>query len=62
LCLLMFEIRVLSICLKSEILIKLITFSACDPTIVKDPNRTSATVSLSDLQGLQKNFLSNHVV
>jgi hypothetical protein len=34
----------------------------CDPTIVKDPKRTSAIVSLSDLQGLLNNFLSNHVV
>ncbi len=32
----------------------------CDPTIVKDPKRTPATASLFDLQGLQKNFLSNH--
>jgi hypothetical protein len=31
----------------------------CDPTIVKDPKRTPVTV---DLQGLQKNFLPNHVV
>jgi hypothetical protein len=37
-------------------------FLICDPTIVKDPKRTSAIVSLSDLQGLLNNFLSNHVV
>jgi hypothetical protein len=34
----------------------------CDPTIVKDPKRTPATASLFDLQGLQKNFLSNHAL
>ncbi len=34
----------------------------CDPTITKDPKRTHATVSFSDLQGLQKNMCSNHVV
>jgi len=33
-----------------------------DPTIVKDPKRTPATVSLSDLQGPQKNSLSNDIV
>jgi hypothetical protein len=27
----------------------------------KDPKRTLATVSLSDLQGLEKKFLSNHI-
>ncbi len=32
----------------------------CDPTIVKDP--TPAMASLFDLQGLQKNFLSNHAL
>jgi hypothetical protein len=30
----------------------------CDPTIAKDPKRTYAAVSLSDLHGLQKKFLS----
>jgi len=34
----------------------------CDPTIVKDPKRTPATVSLSDLQEPQKNSLSNDIV
>jgi hypothetical protein len=34
----------------------------CDPTIVKDPKRASAIVSLSDLQGLLNNFLSDYVV
>jgi hypothetical protein len=29
---------------------------------VKDPKRTPATASLFDLQGLQKNFLSNHAL
>ncbi|CAK9211872.1 unnamed protein product [Sphagnum jensenii] len=33
-----------------------------DPTILKDPKRTPATVSLSDLQGPQKNSLSNDTV
>jgi hypothetical protein len=33
-----------------------------DPTIAKDPERTPATVSLSDLQGLQKTFISNDVL
>jgi hypothetical protein len=31
----------------------------CDHTIVKDPKGTPATVSLFDLQELQKNFLTN---
>jgi hypothetical protein len=34
----------------------------CDPTDAKDPKGTPATVSLSDLQELQKNFLSTHVL
>ncbi len=34
----------------------------CDPTIVKDLQKTPATVSLCDLQQLQKYFLSNHVL
>jgi len=34
----------------------------CDPTIVKDLKKTPATVSLCDLQQLQKYFLSNHVL
>jgi hypothetical protein len=34
----------------------------CDPTITKDPKRTSATISLSDLQVLQKNSRSSHVL
>ncbi len=34
----------------------------CDPTIAKDPKRTPTTVSVSYLQGLQKNFLSNPIV
>jgi hypothetical protein len=33
-----------------------------DPTIAKDSKRTHATVSFSDLRGLQKNTLSNHIV
>jgi hypothetical protein len=32
----------------------------CAPTIVKDPKRGPATVPLSDLYELQKNFLSSH--
>jgi hypothetical protein len=34
----------------------------CDPTIAKDPKRTPATVSVSNLQGLEENFLSNPIV
>jgi hypothetical protein len=34
----------------------------CDPTIMNDPKRTPAMASLFDLQGLQKNFLSNHAL
>jgi hypothetical protein len=34
----------------------------CGPTHAKDPQRTPATVSLSDLQGLQKNFLPSHAL
>jgi hypothetical protein len=37
-------------------------FLICDPTIAKDAKRTPATVSLFDLQGLQKKFISNHIV
>jgi hypothetical protein len=33
-----------------------------DPPLAKDPKRTRTTVSLSDLEELQKNFLSNHVL
>jgi hypothetical protein len=29
----------------------------CDPTIAKDAKRTSSTISLFDLQGVQKNYL-----
>jgi hypothetical protein len=29
----------------------------CDPTIVKDAKRTPSTISLFDLQGVQKNYL-----
>jgi hypothetical protein len=34
----------------------------CGPTNAKDPQRTPATVSLCDLQGLQKNFLPSHAL
>ncbi len=34
----------------------------CDPTIAMDPERTPATVSLSDLQEEQNCFFSNHIV
>jgi hypothetical protein len=33
----------------------------CDPTIVKDPERILAIVSLTNLKELQRKFLSNHV-
>jgi len=37
-------------------------FLVCDPTIAKDPKRILATISLSDLQALQKNSRSSHVL
>jgi hypothetical protein len=33
----------------------------CDPTIVKDPERILAIISLTNLKELQRKFLSNHV-
>jgi hypothetical protein len=33
-----------------------------DPPLANDPKRTRTTVSLSDLEELQTNFLSNHVL
>jgi hypothetical protein len=33
----------------------------CDPSIVKDPERILAVVSLTNLKELQRKFLSNHV-